>query len=123
MADNAKPSEGGAEAERSRDRSPPFPFIPLERAIGRAREFEASYRRSAGRLANVLGVWGYTAKSSGGFQTMAALKAFGLMEDEGTGAERKFKLTDLALRILKDERPGKREEGIKEAALKPKLIL
>jgi hypothetical protein len=107
---------------RSRDRSPPFPFIDLKRSIDRAREFEAEYRKSAGRIANAFQVWGYTAKSSSGQQTIGALKAFGLLEDEGSGAERKVKLTDLAQRILKDERPGKRDEAIKEAALKPKAI-
>lgn len=127
MAQADKPSPDGAKSpesadERSRDRSPPFPFISLEKAIERAREFEAEYKKSAGRTANVLGVWGYTPKSSGGLQTIGALKAFGLVEDEGSGPDRKIKLTELALRILKDERPGKREEAIKDAALKPKAI-
>lgn len=107
---------------RSRDRSPQFPFIDLKKAIERAREFEAEYKKSAGRIANALQVWKYTSKSSSGQQTIGALLAFGLLEDEGSGAERKVKLTDLAQRILKDERPGKREEAIREAALKPKAL-
>lgn len=108
--------------DRSYDRSPPFPFIPLEKAIERATQFEAHYKKSAGRVSNVLPIWQYTAKSSGGQQTIGALKAYGLLEDEGSGADRKVKLTDLAMRILKDERPGKRDEAIKEAALKPKAL-
>lgn len=121
VENNAKPANGVA-AERSRDRSPPFPFIPLEKAIERAREFEAQYKKASGRIANILPVWGYTPKSSGGMQTIGALKAYGLLEDDPSGTERKLKLTDLALRILKDERPGKRQEAIEEAALKPKLF-
>jgi len=108
--------------ERSRDRSPQFPFIPLEKAIERARIFEAQYKKSAGRIANVLPVWGYSAKSSGGLQTIATLLQFGLMDDEGVGPERKVKISDLGYRILKDERPGKKEEAIKEVALKPKPL-
>jgi hypothetical protein len=106
----------------TRDRSPQFPFISLQKAIERAQEFEGVYKRSAGRIANVLPVWGYAVKSSGGAQTVGALKAFGLIDDEGAGADRKIKLTELAQHILKDERPGKRQEAIKEAALKPRAI-
>jgi hypothetical protein len=115
-----KTQEGGEGVVR--DRSPPFPFISLEKAIERAREFETDYKKSAGRIANAMSVWGYTPKSSGGQQTIGALLAYGLFEDEGSGSERKVKLTELALRILKDERPGKREEALKEAALKPKAF-
>lgn len=106
--------------ERSRDRSPQFPFIPLGKAVERARELEIHYKRSPGRIVNVLPIWGFSPKSSGGLQTIAALKSFGLLDDEGSGSDRKVRLTDLAYRILKDERPGKREEAIREAALKPK---
>lgn len=120
MADENAEQQGGD--EKARDRSPPFPFIPLGKAIERAKQFEAAYKKSPGRIANVLPIWDYTAKSSGGFQTIGALKAFGLIDDEGSGNDRKIKLTDLAMRILKDERPGKRDEAIKEAALKPKAI-
>ncbi len=107
---------------RSRDRSPPFPFISLAKAVERAEQLEAAYKRSAGRVANVLGVWNYTAKSSGGAQTVGALKGFGLLEDEGAGSDRKVKLSDLAIQILKDSRPGKREEALKKAALNSKAI-
>lgn len=120
MADDIFEHQG--EDEKGRDRSPPFPFIPLGKAIERAKQFEAAYKKAPGRIANVLPIWDYTPKSSGGFQTIGALKAYGLIDDEGSGADRKIKLTDLAMRILKDERPGKRDEAIKEAALKPRAI-
>lgn len=119
MADNEQTME---QEDRGRDRSPPFPFIPLSKAVARASEFEQHYRRSPGRVANVLPIWNYTPKSSGGLQTIGALRQFGLLEDEGSGPDRKVKLTELAFRILKDERPGKREEAIREAALKPRAI-
>jgi hypothetical protein len=122
MSEQGENGAPEAQEELTRDRSPPFPFISLEKAIERAREFETQYKKSAGRIPNVLTIWGYSTKSSGGLQTVGALKAFGLMEDEGVGSERKIKLTELAMRILKDERPGKRQEAIQEAALKPKVI-
>ncbi len=70
-------------------RSPQFPFIPLEKAISRAREFEAVYGQNAGRPTNVVKTWQYTEKSSGGIQTVAALAAFGLLQDEGGGEQGK----------------------------------
>jgi hypothetical protein len=55
-------------------------------------------------------------------QTVAALKAFGLIEDIGGGADRRIQVSDLAWRILSDARPGAKEQAIREAALKPRLI-
>ncbi|MGH6934515.1 MAG: hypothetical protein ACREEE_19035, partial [Dongiaceae bacterium] len=61
-------------------------------------------------------------KSSALLQTAATLKAYGLIEGESGGKERKIKISDLARRIIHDKRPGIREAAIKKAALKPKLI-
>lgn len=103
-------------------RSPQFPFIPLEKAVNRAREFEAQYHHHQARAANAVKAWGYGQKSSGGIQTIAALCAFGLMEDEGSLEDRKLKLTPLAMTILKDARAGAAKEALKTAALTPKSI-
>lgn len=103
-------------------RSPQFPFIPLQKAIERTREFEVHYGPNAGRVANAVKTWKYGEKSSGGIQTIAALSAYGLMSDEGSLDARKLKVTPLALTILKDKRPGAAEEAIRKAALNPKII-
>ena len=66
--------------------------------------------------------WGQTPTSSSFLQTVSALKAFGLVEDEGAGEDRKFKLTDLALRILRETREELRSAAVKEAATKPPLL-
>jgi hypothetical protein len=108
--------------ERARDRSPSFPFISLEDAIGRATSFEVAHRRYSARISVAAETWKISAKSSTMLQTVAALKAYGLMKDSGAGSERKIELTDLAQRILKDARPGNRATALKEAALKPRLI-
>lgn len=55
--------------------------------------------------------------------TISALKQFGLLEDEGSGGDRRVKLTGLAFSILLDEVPDspERAAALKKAALHPKL--
>jgi hypothetical protein len=109
--------------DRSRkERSPSFPFIALDKAIMRANEVAEAHKRNPARPAVVGQTWGYGPKSSGLIQTIAALKAYGLMEDIGRGEDRKVQLTDLAWRILHDTRAGAREEAVREAAMRPRLI-
>lgn len=104
-------------------RSPQFPFIALSKAVARASEFEAQYHSHAARIVNAVKVWGYAEKSSGGIQTIAALAAYALLEDEGRLETRKLKLSVLAHTILKDARPGAKKEALKTAALKPRVLL
>lgn len=105
-----------------KERSPSFPFISLKKAVERVQEMADAHRRSPARLPVVGETWGYGAKSSGLLQTVAALKAFGLIEDIGGGADRRIQVSDLAWRILSDARPGAKEQAIREAAIKPRLI-
>lgn len=107
---------------RKKERSPSFPFISLRKAVERARAVHDKYRKEPARVLVVGGAWGLGAKSSGLLQTVAALKQYGLMEDSGSNEDRKVTLTPLALRILIDTRPGQREDGLREAALKPRLF-
>lgn len=110
------------EQKPKKDRSPQFPFIPLSKAIERAREFETQYTTHEARIAGAVKTWGYAEKSSGGIQTIAALCGYGLMDDNGSGPDRKLKISDLGRRILKEARPDQRQEAVKKAALKPKII-
>lgn len=116
-----------AEAEEmggqfKKDRSPSYPFISLAKALDRAQALAANHKRLPARLVQIAESWGYGAKSSGLLQTVAALKQFGLADDIGSGDERKIVLSDLAWKILVDARPGAKEQAIREAALKPRLI-
>jgi hypothetical protein len=96
-----------------------FPFINLEKAIGRAQElYSADQRGREMATAAAFGVWGYSEKSSGGFQTIAALKMYGLIATKPG----KLALTDGALRYFRDEREVERQKLLREFALKPKLV-
>ena len=105
-------------------RSPNFPFIPLETAIERAGELYKQEGRNAVNIKVAVSHWGYKETSSGGKQTVAALKAYGLIEYFGKGDDRKIKLSRLALMILLDEREDsyERQEAIKVTALNPKIF-
>ncbi|SIT55081.1 hypothetical protein BQ8794_200084 [Mesorhizobium prunaredense] len=111
-----------ADASQKRDRGPSFPFISLEKAVERTAQFYAKAKRFEARIADAAGDWGLGPKSSGTFQTVSALLAYGLIEDSGSGEGRKIKISDAGMRILEDKRPGVREMLLSEAALKPKLL-
>ncbi|HJR12444.1 MAG TPA: hypothetical protein VJ833_00925 [Rhodanobacteraceae bacterium] len=106
-----------------KDRSPNFPFINLETALRRAQEFYDKEKRSAAPLNVAAKDWNYSVSSSGALQTVAALKSYGLMSDEGSGATRTVRLTELALRILLDLRPDSMERPtyMRQAALNPSV--
>ena len=101
---------------RKKIRSPSFPFIGLREALDRARAFYEAEQRNAARPETAAAHWGYSAKSSGGKQTIAALRAFGLLEGDVL-----VKLSGRALRILLDEREGSEERLrlVQQAALMP----
>jgi len=110
------------EVKKSKDRSPNFPFISLEMALNRAKMFYAKEKRGAAPFKAVAEHWSYSPASSGALQTVGALISYGLMTDEGGAREnRSLRLTDLALRVLLDQRPdsAEREEYLRQAALNP----
>ena len=121
MAEATKPVS--IDEGKRRLRSPAYPYINLETAIKRAKEFYEKEQRNAANLRIAVKHWGYEEKSSGGTQTAAALISFGLFRDEGTGDKRRLQLTPLALRVLLDTRQESKErmEAIKQAALSPKI--
>ncbi|HEY2546454.1 MAG TPA: hypothetical protein VGI46_10340 [Candidatus Acidoferrum sp.] len=127
MASNAQAAQpvqaSGSDEKRKKMRSPEHPFINLETALKRAKQFYDVAIRNAISITSAIKGWGYAEGSSGGLQTTAALISFGLLKDEGSGEKRKLQLTQLALRILLDERPDsvERMQFIKQAALMPKI--
>ncbi|CAI2932033.1 hypothetical protein [Aminobacter niigataensis] len=100
-----------------------FPFISLEKALSKAQQlFDGDRSGKAMAVTTAFELWGYSPKSSGGFQTTGALKYYGLLEDEGANAERKLKLTGAARRYFLDERDEIRADMIAEFALNPPLF-
>lgn len=107
-----------------KQRSPSYPGVPLQDAIERAKQFHKKEGKHATLVPTALGHWGYSTKSSGGLITVAALKAYGLMDDKDSGPDRKVFLTPFGLNIVLDERTASpdRDKAIQEAALMPRIM-
>jgi hypothetical protein len=112
-----------SEQARSKGRSPNYPGVNLETALKRAQQLYQQERRNAAHMDAILHHWGYAPKSGGGRVAFAALKKFGLLIEEGSGARRRGRLSDLGLRIIQDERPNSAERyrAIQQAALMPPI--
>jgi hypothetical protein len=113
--------EDNPSSDRKRPRSPGYPALDLKAALDRARLLYKAEGRNRAPVNTILDHWGYKAGSGAGMVAIAALKKFGLVTDDGSGASRKAKLSEEALRILLDERDlsPEREALIRKAALKP----
>jgi hypothetical protein len=116
------PDAAQAEPKRPKQgRSPAYPGIDLEKAIAQAKALYDAEGKYAAPMSSAFTAWGFGAKSSGGRETRAALRYFGLITIEGDGENGKVKLTENALRVLLDEREDQSEKRalIRELALTP----
>lgn len=109
--------------KKAKQRSPSYPAIDLETAIARARDLWSQEKMNSAARDVILKHWGYTNGSSNGLVILAALLKYGLLADEGSGEKRKARLTDLARRIILDDRPHspERDVAIREAAISPTI--
>lgn len=109
--------------ERKRTRSPSYPAIDLEQAVDRARALLDRENRHWVPVNTALEAWGYSPASGLGLLILAALKKYGLLEEQGGGADRKVRLTDQAYEIVIDERDESPERAalLREAALRPRI--
>jgi len=113
-------SMSGSTSDRRRSgRSPSFPAINLETAIRRARELYERERQHLTPIEKIVQHWGYKGMTGPANLSVAALKKFGLLTDEGKGAERRGRLTHLAVDIIANPDPTARNAAIKQAALMP----
>jgi hypothetical protein len=100
-----------------------FPFINLETALGRAKQiFDADQQCRPMAVLTAFEVWQYSSKSSGGHQTIGALKLYDMLDDTGKGADRRLFLSQRAKHYFLDEREDERKAALKAFALSPPLI-
>lgn len=105
-----------------KDRSPSFPFIALGTAIERLQAFDATFGRHP-TPANKAGMaWKLKEGSSQAFQTLAALKSFGLLDYNGSGPDRLAFITDDGRTYLRAQQDTVKHALLKGFALKPKAM-
>lgn len=105
-----------------KERSPSFPFIPLEAAIRRLEQFEGYFGRHPAKAELAGLAWGMKGGSSKAGQTLAALKSFGFVDYTGSGKERTAALTDFGRTYLRAQQDSVKQDIIRKAALRPKAL-
>ena len=115
-------TETHAESKKRRERSPSYPSIDLETAVQRLEVVYEKESRQPVPTSVIMEHWNYTPKSSYGLLAIAALLKYGLLEDQGSGADRLARITELGLSILMPESPEERFQAIQKAALNPAII-
>lgn len=108
---------------KKKGRSPSYPAINLKAAIEKASMLYQKEGKHATPTFTAMSDMGYSPTSGAGIVALAALKKFGLVEDEGSGRDRVVKLTDLALDIIlspDDDSSGKMQ-AIQHAAMVPPI--
>lgn len=109
--------------DKTRLRSPSYPYINLEKAIDLARRFYDKENKHKTSPNVAIEHMGYKASNSEGFRALAAVTSFGLLDASGSGTERQVWISDLGRTILLDrrERSTEKDEAIREAALRPSI--
>lgn len=100
-----------------------FPFVSLEKAVERAKQiYDGDPRGNDMSVPTAFTLWKYSEKSSGGNQTISALKGYGLLVDSGSNEARRVRLTKEALSYFRDEREDVRDSFLSRFALSPALL-
>lgn len=114
------PETEAAKARRL-GRSPAYPSFSIAKGLDNAKALYAQEKEYAAPLGSALKAFGYSPKSSGGRQALATMKYYGLIEVNGEGDARRIKVSDAALKILRDPREDETEKRqlIREVAMAP----
>jgi len=105
-----------------KDRSPSYPFISLRTAIERLEALERIFGRHPAPASKIGLAWNMKEKSSQAFQTVAALKGYGLVEYEGSNEARVARISDRGRTYLRAQQDHIKREVLQLAALEPKIM-
>jgi hypothetical protein len=109
------------EISGQRDRSPAFPVVSLETAIGKLTEFEVHFKRTPARPEKVGEAWSIKTKAYVD-RISAALRYFGLLEYQGAGKDRSIVVSEEGRKYLRAHQEETKQQVIKAAALRPKQL-
>lgn len=119
----ANEHEPEQDRKKKQHRSPAYPSMSLEKAIGHAVTIYKHEKKSSAPVSVVAQHCGTDIKSSKGLRLIAALKQFGLVVEEGSGDDRQVRLTERALDILPQTNADEAvfDKAVKAAALAPAI--
>lgn len=106
--------------KKKRTRSPNFPYVDLEKAVERTRELYEKDKAHPVPITVVHDRWNYKRLSGVLQQTVAALKAYGLVEVSGSGDKREIKVSEAGRKIVLDTSDS--PQLLKGAALQPPIF-
>jgi hypothetical protein len=115
-------SDSPVSSKAPKSRSPAFPFIPLEASVERLVQLERTFTRHPIPAAKSGLAWDMKEGSSQAFQTLAALKYFGLIEYQGSAESRQAIISERGRTYLRAQQDSIKRQVLKEAALMPKAI-
>jgi len=104
-------------------RSPNYPYYNLQTAVQKIRTLYKEIGRHPVGIDVLVSRLGHTAKSSSGKKSLAALRAFGFIDDTKVGRDQLVKLSGRALDIAADYKEGESEwvQAVRAAARSPKI--
>lgn len=114
-------NEAEKPSKPKRFRSPPYPMFDLNKAIERAASVYNKAQHHLVGISVIADVWGFKSVDGKVWRAAATMIQYGLMEDSGSGASRKFQLTSLGKRLVLDTEPDSdaRKKALKAAFLSP----
>ena len=115
-------SEATENPRRIKGRSPSYPAINLRSAVQRAQQLYDLERQHPTSVHTIVNHWGYKSFNGPASLTLAALKKYGLVIDEGTGSSRRAAVSDLAVEILRNPNEAASRDALRRAALSPPVI-
>jgi hypothetical protein len=118
---SSKPDQ--TKPKKSIMRSPGYPAISLSEAIEKAKIIWDQEKKHPAPLSALETHWGFKVGSGAVGRFVSALGKYGLLEDDGSGTNKTYKLTEAALEILlAPQGSPEKAARIKEAALSPAIF-
>lgn len=109
--------------KKKRFRSPPYPAFDLKKAVERTSQLLGKAQHHEVGISVLAEAWNMESVSGQVWRIAAALIQYGLLTDSGVGKSRKFKVSTIGRRIVKDADLDsiKRKEAVEMAALCPMI--
>lgn len=120
-ATTGQAATNGAPKESKRTRSPSYPSAALPDVIAHTQAIRENEGVGWANRDVVIGHFGLSPNGSTGLRALAAQLHYGLLEEEGTGKARQFRLSTLGRDLVMNPDEQARRQAIRRAALSPRI--